>query len=162
MRTRGSRVRANSAKADPQVVAALGASPWQGHHLIPVQVIKEHLDLFGPASKAEGGFRTDEVDNMVPLPANEAGQNALQERGIERPIHRSGHKDWSEEVGAELKEIKGKLQQEGLTPENPLYGVRANELIRELEFKLRREVVRGGKLTENDAVAMPQDGVLNG
>ena len=40
--------------------------------------------------------------------------------------------------------------------------MRANESLRGLERELRREVVRGGKLTENDAVAMPRDGVLNG
>ena len=44
----------------------------------------------------------------------------------------------------------------------PGYGMRANESLRGLERELRREVVRGGKLTENDAVAMPRDGVLNG
>jgi hypothetical protein len=112
---------------------------WQAHHLINVGNVRVYKDIFDAAAKA--GWRTDEVGNVMPLPATAEDQQKLKERGIDRPIHRGGHPQWNDEVLEELRMIKNDLRLSGLPKSSDAYGAEAYRLLKKLEDRLREEML---------------------
>ena len=137
LRTNGRRVEKNAELSDKDVTSNLPRGAWQAAHNIPVQVIKDNLGVFGPASKVKDGFATDEPGNMSALPETADAQKTLASKKIIRPTHNGPHGKYSQEVQEAVDEIKDELREEGLTPGMDGYSKRANELIRQLETKLR-------------------------
>ncbi len=133
----GNRAKDNAAKSDPDVTSILPRDAWQAAHNIPVEKIKKNLDVFGPASKVEGGFQTDEPGNMSALPETSDAQKILADKKIIRPTHNGPHSKYSQEVQRDVDQIKAKLAEEGLKEGMDGYAQRANTLIRALENKLR-------------------------
>jgi hypothetical protein len=127
----------NAAKSDPDVTSILPCGAWQVAHNIPVQMIKDNLGVFGPASRAADGFQTDEPGNMPALPKTPDAQKILADKKIIRPTHSGPHDKYSKEVQEDVDQIKLKLREERLVPGMDRYAQRANELIRELETRLR-------------------------
>ena len=132
LKTSSTRVRnelvKNGDAVDKAVTQKLPSNEWSGHHLIPIKAIKDNQDLFAKASEVPRGFRTDESTNLTALPNAAAAQTTLKANGIDRPIHNSGHSKTIDDVNAQLQVIEARLRAEGLTPESPGYGQRANEL----------------------------------
>ena len=141
LKTYPGRARRNAAKADPAVTAVLTPDEWQAQHNIPVEVIKENPDLFGAASKAQDGFRTDGVGNTAPLPVTPEAQEKLDKAGLSRPVHRGPHPGWTTQVRAVIRIVKEVLNTERLTPDMPEYGQRANELLKQELAKLRTRML---------------------
>ena len=131
------RAEKNAVKSDPDVTSILPRNAWQAAHNIPMQVIKDNLGVFGPASEVRDGFATDEPGNMSALPKTPAAQKTLAGRKIIRPTHSGSHKKYSQEVQRAVERIEDKLREEHLEPGMDGYAERANKLIRELETDLR-------------------------
>ena len=146
LKTYSDRARAGAAAANPDVTSILPGSDWQAQHNIPVQVIKENLGLFGPASQVEGGFRTDGAGNMTALPKTPVAQQTLADQGISAPVHNGSHPDWTNTARAEVQNIEDRLTQAGLKPGMDGYAERANELIQQAEAKLRQTISALGKV----------------
>ena len=144
LKTYPGRARRNAAKADPAVTGVLTPDEWQAQHNIPVEVIKENPDLFGAASEAQDGFRTDGVGNTAPLPVTPEAQDKLDRAGLSRPVHRGPHPTWTTRVRAVVSAVKRALRKEKLTPGMPGYGERANELLKQQLATLRNRMLKLG------------------
>ena len=137
LRTNGKRAEKNAELSNKDVTLNLPRNAWQAAHNIPVQMIKDNLDVFGPASQVEDGFETDEPGNMSALPKTPDAQEILASKKIVRPTHNGPHDAYSKEVQNAVDEIKAKLAEEALEAGMDGYAKRANALIHVLENKLR-------------------------
>ena len=146
----------NGDPVDRAVTQRLPSNEWSGHHLIPIKAIKDNQDLFAKASEVPRGFRTDESTNLTALPNSAAAKKTLKANGIDRPIHNSGHSKTIDDVNDQLRQIKSTLSEEGLKPESPGYGQRANQLIRGMEQDLRQGLPSTDRLTDNISPASGQ------
>lgn len=108
------------------------------------------------ADAARAGWRTDDVINVAPLPANREAQKKLDSAGVKRPVHDSGHQRWNAEVDEEIREIGRTLRAEGLESGTDAYGRRARELLEELQDQLRQKLLKSGRLTQNDLGMSPE------
>jgi hypothetical protein len=136
--------RAAARKADPAVTQVLKDDEWQAHHLINVGNVRDYRDIFDAAAKA--GWRTDEVGNVVPLPATLEAQQKLTGAGIDRLTHRGGHPDWNEKVAEELQTIRSELGGSSLVEGSDAYNSKARLLLNELEDRLRLEMLQKSRI----------------
>jgi hypothetical protein len=126
------------------VTQVLKDGEWQAHHLINVGNVRDYKDIFEAAAKA--GWRTDEVGNVMPLPATAEDQQKLKEHGIDRPTHRGGHPQWNDEVLEELRMIRRELGDSSLAEGSDAYNAEARRLLIELEGRLRLELLQKSKI----------------
>jgi hypothetical protein len=126
------------------VTQVLKDGEWQAHHLINVGNVRDYKDIFEAAAKA--GWRTDEVENVMPLPATAEDQQKLKERGIDRPTHRGGHPDWNKEVIKGLKDIRDELLQAPLIKGSDAYNAEARQMLEILQDRLRIEMLEKSRI----------------
>jgi hypothetical protein len=133
------RARDAARQADPAVTQVLKDGEWQAHHLINVGNVRDYKDIFEAAAKA--GWRTDEVGNVMPLPATAEDQQKLKGHGIDRPTHRGGHPDWNKEVTKGLENIRDKLSRSSLVEGSDAYNAKARQMLEGLQDGLRIEML---------------------
>lgn len=84
--------------------AVLGLQPndkMQAHHLVPVNIIADNLSLATLASKA--GWRTDSLDNLIALPADQKTQASyFAKTGIVLPIQSTSHPRYDVQTQEEI------------------------------------------------------------
>ena len=76
----------------------------QGHHLIPVAVVRDH-----PLTQAarKHGYKLDEASNGILLPSNSKGQRQKESHNL--PIHNGSHEPWNKHAGNILNSKLDKL-----------------------------------------------------
>jgi hypothetical protein len=88
--------------------AALGLRPndgWQAHHLVPVNIIAANLPLATLASNA--GWRTDSLDNLIALPADQRTQaDYAFETGVFLPIQNLSHYRYDTQTQEEIWQLE--------------------------------------------------------
>jgi hypothetical protein len=138
------RARDAARQADPAVTQVLKDGEWQAHHLINVGNVRDYKDIFDAAAKA--GWRTDEVENVMPLPVTAEDQQKLKEHGIDRPTHLGGHPDWNKEVVKGLKDIRDDLYQSPLLEGSDAYNVKVRQMLEGLQDRLRIEMLEKSRI----------------
>jgi hypothetical protein len=138
------RARDAARQADPAVTQVLKDGEWQAHHLINARNVRDYKDIFDAAAKA--GWRTDEVGNVMPLPATAEDQQKLKERGIDRPTHRGGHPQWNEKVIEGLEDIRDKLSRSSLVEGSDAYNMKVRKMLESLQDKLRTEMLEKSRI----------------
>jgi hypothetical protein len=125
------------------VTQVLKDGEWP-HHLIDVGNVRDYKDIFDAAAKA--GWRTDEVGNVMPLPATAEDQQKLKEHGVGRPTHRDGHPDWNKEVVKGLEYIREKLSQSHLVEGSDAYNAETRQMLERLQDRLRVEMLEKSRI----------------
>jgi hypothetical protein len=115
--------------------------------------IREYTDLLKEAARA--GWRTDEPANMAALPASPEAQQKLKDAGMDRQVHDSGHPAWNITVSQQLDAIEKDLEDRKLVPGTDAYAKAAKEGIEKFQTKLREELPKLGKVTQNDTHDTP-------
>jgi hypothetical protein len=107
----------------------------QAHHLVPVNIIGKNLRLATLASEA--GWRTDSLENLIALPADEKTQEHLAiTTGVELPIQKSSHDDYDIQTQAQIS-----LHE--LDVEGPLTPLKALDILRAVERENLKQIVLG-------------------
>jgi hypothetical protein len=132
------------------VTQVLKDGEWQAHHLINVGNVRVYKDIFDAA--AEAGWRTDEVGNVMPLPATAEDQRKLKEHGVDRPTHRGGHPDWNKEVTEGLRNIRDKLSRSFLVEGSDAYNAEARQMLERLQDRLRVEMLEKPRIGSMPAI----------
>jgi hypothetical protein len=104
----------------------------RAHHLVPVNM---NLRLATLASEA--GWRTDSLENLIALPADEKTQEHLAiTTGVELPIQKSSHDDYDIQTQAQIS-----LHE--LDVEGPLTPLKALDILRAVERETLKQIVLG-------------------
>ena len=147
LQTDSNRARNAAFKADRKVQSALAAhkitrEQLQAHHIIPMQVVRDFPNVFGPA--ADAGWRPDAADNLILLPTRAAARDGLARRpnGVNRPLHDNPHPAWNETAGSEVEKFQRQLskQFERGTSE---YERAAKDMLDALTKRMRHELPPG-------------------
>ena len=123
------------------------AADQRAHHHVPLGTIRKPRALLDAAGR--GGFRTDGANNMALCPKDSAAQASAKAKGVDRPVHDSGHPDHNDASNAEAKKIEDELAREGFKPGTSAYDKRAAELVRDMMDRLRQALPKSDRVTEN-------------
>jgi hypothetical protein len=116
--------------------AALNLKPndnMQAHHLVPVNIVADNLELATLASKA--GWYTD-ADNLIALPADPQTQAALTETGRRLPMQRSAHPIYDAQTQKQIDALK-------LLAGSPLTPMKARSILEKVAIENLRQILSG-------------------
>ena len=122
--------------------------PGQNHHVVPVDLMKDHQDFF-----EEIGFNLDKglsgqggAQNVIRLPATEAQRAAMKNDAAcgDRTIHNGPHNEYAKAIDAQIERIRGQL-------DSGKIGVQeARAKLSRLMDLTRQELLSGRYSTMND------------
>ncbi len=149
LRTFSPRARVAAGEVDATVTKSLRALEWKAHHLVNMATIRAEATFFAEAARA--GWRTDETENIVALPASEEARQKLQKAGIRRPVHNSGHPEWNADVLEEVNAIMADLQSRDLQMGSEAYARAAKAELESMQRRLRQKMLGQDRITQDMA-----------
>ena len=145
--TSSGRAQNNVVDSDPKLRDAIKTNPdakpgdqvvWEdfvAHHLIPMEAVRKHKDLFEAAARA--GWNPDEIANVIGLPRTEEAQRRMgKAMGERRPIHDSGHGDWNKAAGEAMQKLRDEMKETRLPP-GPAFDEEVRRRLEQLQSKQR-------------------------